>query len=514
MKRFAVLLLLPLFAVIDFGCSSTGPQTGVTPPHPRREFRAAWVATVGNVDWPSRPGLTSDAQQREILAILDRAKALNLNAVVVQVRTACDALYASQNEPWSAFLSGTQGKAPDPYYDPLAFWVREAHRRGIELHAWFNPFRAAVPSYNGPAAANHVSRIHPEWVKPFGEYQWLDPGEPGARDYSIRVILDVVRRYDIDGVHIDDYFYPYPKKGIEFPDDPSFAQYTRSGGRLSRGDWRRANLNAFIERLYRGIKYTKPWVTFGISPFGIYRPGEPAGVRGFDQYDGLFADVKLWFNRGWCDYLSPQLYWKIDSPQPFATLLAWWASQNAQHRHLWPGLYTSRVVGRAASNPATTRAVAAKRSSNAWPAREILDQIAIVRARSGSPGDVHFSMKAFLSDRGGINESLHDGPYAEPAVVPASPWLGWSRPASPSLRARWSGSMVTVDWRPAWFANRPWMWVASARYHGVWRSQPLPQSATTFTWPADPHRGVPDAVAVSALDRVGNEGAPAIAVRK
>lgn len=512
MKRYPVIAgTLLLAAIISAGCSSTRPLSGIAPPLPPREFRAAWVATVGNIDWPSRTGLTTGAQQAEILAILDRAKALNLNAVIVQVRTACDALYPSGLEPWSAFLTGIQGKAPEPYYDPLAFWVREAHRRGIELHAWFNPFRAAVPSYKGPVAANHVSRVRPEWVKPFGEFQWLDPGEPAARDYSIRVILDVVRRYDVDGVHIDDYFYPYPKKGIEFPDDASFALYTRSGGKLSRADWRRANLNAFIERLYRGVKYTKPWVKFGISPFGIYRPGEPPGVRGFDQYDGLFADVKLWFNRGWCDYLSPQLYWKIDSAQPFAKLLAWWASQNTQHRHLWPGLYTGRIVGRAAAHPTTAPTVVARRAASAWTPREILDQIAIVRDEPESPGEVHFSMKVFLADRGGIDEALRDGPYAQPALVPASPWLGWGRPSAPTISVSERGSAVVVTWRRAWFANRPWMWVASARYRGVWRSQPLPHSVTEFTWPVDPIQGGPDAVAVSALDRVGNESEPALA---
>jgi uncharacterized lipoprotein YddW (UPF0748 family) len=506
MKRPALFTgFLLLLALIQMGCSLTHPVNGIAPPHTPREFRAAWVATVGNIDWPSRPGLTSDAQRREVLAILDGAKALNLNAVIVQVRTACDALYPSRLEPWSAFLTGTQGKAPDPYYDPLAFWVSEAHRRGIELHAWFNPFRAAVPSYKGPPAGSHISQERPDLVKTFSEFLWLDPGEPAARDDSIRVILDVVRRYDIDGVHIDDYFYPYPKKGIEFPDDPSFARYTRAGGTLPRADWRRANLNAFIERLYRGIKYTKPWVKFGISPFGIYRPGEPAGVRGFDQYNGLFADVKLWFNRGWCDYLSPQLYWKIDSPQPFAKLLAWWALQNGYGRHLWPGLYTSRVVARSASHPTTAPATVARRSANAWTAREILDQIAMVRAQISAPGEVHFSMKAFLADRGAIDESLRDGPYAEPALVPGSPWLGGGRPSAPSVAARGAGSAITVTWRRAWFANRPWMWVASARYGGVWRSQPLPQSVTTFTWPASPLHGAPDAVAVTAVDRVGNE---------
>lgn len=488
---------LVLLAAWCGGCGVADREVGGGP---RREFRGVWVATVGNIDWPSKAGLSADQQQSEMRAILDRCVALHLNAVILQVRTACDALYPSKLEPWSGVLSGRQGTPPEPYYDPLALWVAEAHRRGLELHAWFNPFRVSVPgATSSPAAANHVSRTRPELVKQYGEFQWLDPGEPAAREISTRVILDVVRRYDVDGVHIDDYFYPYPKKGIEFPDGPSWSRYVRAGGRLSRGDWRRANLDLFIERLYRDIKYTKPWVKFGISPFGIYRPGEPRGVRGFDQYDGLYADVKKWWNSGWCDYLSPQLYWKISSPgQPFAVLLAWWAEQNFKGRNLWPGIYTGRIVG-TSTRPATTR----RNSSNAWAASEIIDQIEATRRQTAASGEVHFSMKTLMADRGGIDEALEDGPYATAALVPASPWLGWSAPASPMVGVRRVGDQLKVSLVQGWFAGRPWVWGVGVKSGNAWRWEVRPVSISEWTSPEKVNGSTIDAIAVEAINRVG-----------
>lgn len=497
-------LFVGLALVVAFGAGCIGRQPSIAVAPPPREFRGVWVATVGNIDWPSKPGLSSDQQQREIIAILDRATELHLNAIVLQVRTACDALYRSNFEPWSAFLTGQQGKPPEPYYDPLDFWVREAHRRGLELHAWFNPFRASVPSAaKAPPAPNHVSQTHPGWVKTFGEFQWLDPGEAAAREWSIDVILDVIHRYDIDGVHIDDYFYPYPKKGLDFPDDPSWERYLHTGGNLSRADWRRQNLNLFIERLYRDIKFEKPWVKFGISPFGIYRPGEPPGVTGFDQYNGLYADVKLWFHRGWCDYLSPQLYWKVTSPgQPFGKLLAWWADQNWKGRNLWPGLYTGRIVG------ATTRP---SRRGNAWTASEILDQIAVTRRQPGASGEIHFSMKTLMADRGKIDQALLDGPYAVGALVPASPWLGWETPAVPLVSVRTDDSTMTITWSHGWFAPEPWTWAIGLRNGNAWQWHTLPGTVTQLALPSvEQGSEAIDAIAVEAISRVGVASGPAV----
>ncbi|MDW8310812.1 MAG: family 10 glycosylhydrolase, partial [Verrucomicrobiales bacterium] len=258
------------------------PDRAITPPSPAREFRGAWVATVKNIDWPSRPGLTADQQKAELTAMLDQAARLKLNAILLQVRPACDALYASRFEPWSPYLTGRMGKPPEPYYDPLEFAVTQAHRRGLELHAWFNPYRALVKSPDLEVAPTHVSRKRPELVRDYGKYLWLDPGDPAVQDYSISVVLDVVRRYDVDGVHFDDYFYPYPEKGsdgteMDFPDEPTWKKYGLRSG-LSRDDWRRQNVNGFIQRLYRSIKAAKPWVKFGISPFGIWRPGHPPQI--------------------------------------------------------------------------------------------------------------------------------------------------------------------------------------------------------------------------------------------
>ena len=318
------------------------------PPELPREFRGAWVATVANIDWPSKPGLPVDEQQQEMIKLLDLARDLHLNAIILQVRPAADALYGSNLEPWSQYLTGIMGQAPEPLYDPLQFAVEQAHQRGLELHAWFNPYRARHASAHGEVANNHISRTHPEIVRQYGGYLWLDPGEPSATEHTRQVVLDVVRRYDIDGVHFDDYFYPYPVtdeggQEVPFPDDASWER--RKDRELSRDDWRRDNVSRFIQSLYADIKSAKPWVKFGISPFGIWRPGQPPSITGFDAYAKLYADAKLWQEQGWLDYLTPQLYWKIDSAgQSYPVLLEWWYEHNARDRHLWPGNFTSRLA--------------------------------------------------------------------------------------------------------------------------------------------------------------------------
>ncbi|MEQ1861283.1 MAG: family 10 glycosylhydrolase [Chthoniobacteraceae bacterium] len=356
------------------------------------EFRGAWVASVHNLDWPSRPGLSAGAQQAELRGILDRAASLKLNAILLQVRPSCDALYESSREPWSAFLTGKQGASPG--YDPLAFAIAEAHRRGIELHAWFNPFRAAVNS-GASFASSHVSRTHPEWVRRHGSQLWLDPGEPAAREHVLGVMLDVVRRYDIDGLHIDDYFYPYPAKGApaSFADEASWKRIGAKSG-LSRADWRRDNINRFVEAMYRGVKKTKSSVKVGISPFGIWRPGVPETTQAFlDAYSHLFADSRLWLREGWCDYFTPQLYWSIDPPaQSFPVLLKWWREQAPARVAVWPGIATDRI-------------------GKARPAREILRQIDLTRQGTSNPGHIHWNMKALMTNRGGIVEALKGGAY-------------------------------------------------------------------------------------------------------
>ncbi|HEY1021489.1 MAG TPA: family 10 glycosylhydrolase, partial [Flavisolibacter sp.] len=279
-------------------------------PHAEREFRAAWVATVANINWPSKPSLPVDSQKKEALALLDFLKDKNFNAVIFQVRPQADALYQSNLEPWSYYLTGTQGKAPEPFYDPLQFWVDEAHNRGLELHVWLNPYRAHHKS-GGPISDQSLVKRKPELVVYLKDgYWWFDPSLKETKAHSTAVVMDLVKRYDIDGVHFDDYFYPYREynKGDDFPDSTSYAAYQAGGGKLSRGDWRREAVNSFIENLYTEIKKEKKHVKFGLSPFGIWRPGYPEGICCFDQYEILYADAKKWLNKGWVDYFSPQLY--------------------------------------------------------------------------------------------------------------------------------------------------------------------------------------------------------------
>ncbi len=390
-------------------------SAGAAPPEPPREFRGVWVASVGNIDWPSKSGLPAEDQKRELVALLDRFKALNFNAVVLQVRPMCDGLYESKLEPWSEFLTGTSGRSPG--YDPLAVAVTEAHRRGLELHAWFNPYRAKSPTAKSDLDPTHLVKRRPDLAKTYGKHSWLNPTSREVQDHSLAVIADVVKRYEIDGVHLDDYFYPYPeldaaKVEIPFPDDDTWAAYTAAGGKLARDDWRRDAVNSFVKRLYAETHAAKPWVKVGISPFGIWKPGHPAGIAGFDQHGKLYADAKLWLNEGWVDYWTPQLYWPIaQEKQSYPKLLNWWAGENTQKRHLWPGNIPSRV---GAAKP--------------WPASEITEQIKLTRKVGG--GNVHFSAKPILANVAGIADELAKV-YATPALVPASPWLGYAKPAVP-----------------------------------------------------------------------------------
>lgn len=477
------------------GCASTpkppapAPPVVLNAPAAPREFRAVWVATVNNIDWPSKPGLPAAQQRAEILAILDQAKALNLNAVIFQVRPAADALYASPLEPWSEYLTGTQGK--NPGYDPLAVWIEEAHRRGLELHAWFNPYRARHQEAKSPLAATHLSKTHPAVVKRYGELLWMDPGEEIASARTLAVVRDVVKRYDLDGVHIDDYFYPYPilkplpknapkdavREEVDFPDEPAWKRYVKAGGKLSRHDWRRHNVDELVEKIYAAIHAEKPWVKFGISPFGLGRPDRrPPGIKGFSQYDKLYADVELWVEKGWLDYLTPQLYWKISQKeQAFAPLLAYWADQNKRGRHLWPGLFTSKISD----------------ASDSWLPEEIVNQIAVARGHPAASGHVHFSMIALTQNRRGIADQLAPL-YPTPALVPATPWLKVAVPPAPRLIRQ--GGVVQVDGLDAG-ASRLAIW---RRQGETWRFSVQPAARPTIE--------TADDLVISVVNRAGVEG--------
>lgn len=456
------------------------------PPAVPREFRGVWVATVDNIDWPSKRGLPVADQKRELERIFDVALDLKLNAVVFQIRPMCDALYDSTLEPWSEYLTGKLGQKPKPYYDPLALAIELAHARGLELHAWFNPYRARHPSAKSATPADHLVKKRPDLAKAYGKHYWLNPTHKEVQTHSLAVMLDVVKRYDVDGIHIDDYFYPYKEKDadgkvIPFPDDDTWAAYQSSGGTRSRDDWRRDAVNGFVERMYMEVKAAKPWVKVGISPFGIWRPGHPAGIQGFDQYAELYADAKLWFNKGWCDYFTPQLYWPIkQEKQSYPKLLAWWAGENMQARHLWPGNIPSRVTGQ----------------EKGWPAEEIADQVRATRTLKGASGNVHFSMKPLLRNTGGVADALQRV-YEEPALVPAMPWLNAKKPAKPT--AVWQDGLLAPRASGTDVIRR---FVVRAQFGTRWevRIFAMGGETTMLSFASRPSR-----VVVTAIDRFGNE---------
>ena len=490
-------------SLLLFGCAVDlipDEPAAEDPPAAPREFRAAWVASVANIDWPSRSNLTVAQQQAEIVLMLDQAKALNLNAIVLQVRPAADALYPSTLEPWSEYLTGRQGKAPEPFYDPLKMWIEQAHLRGIELHAWLNPYRARHPSARSALAGNHIANTDPSVVKRYGDMLWMDPAEPAAVKRTLDVVADLVRRYDLDGIHIDDYFYPYPVAAadgteLEFPDQPEWQRYLSGNGPATRADWRREQVNKLIEQMASAIHKEKTWVRFGISPFGLGRAERrPAGITGFSQYDKLYADAELWLSKGWLDYLAPQLYWPIDQPaQAFPVLLETWARENTQSRHLWPGLFTSRIDS----------------SPKSWQPEEIARQIALTRQHAGAGGHIHFSMIALLQDRRGIATILKAGPYANAALVPATPWLGARAPAAPRLSRQHAEAPNAVDrvlieklGDPS--VTRFAIW---KRYGSKWVFAVQAASQTEFTLDTDPTLGKPDAIVISCVNRLGLESA-------
>lgn len=495
---FAVLFsIIFILGCVPFRSGGAEKETTGKAPLVPREFRAVWVATVANIDWPSQPGLPVERQKQEALAILDTVQKLNMNAVIFQVRPQCDAFYQSDLEPWSYYLTGTQGEAPEPFYDPLAFWVEEAHKRGLELHAWFNPYRAHHPK-GGPVSEASIVRRKPTLVKKLANgYYWLDPANKETRAHSTAVIMDVVRRYDIDGVHLDDYFYPYPSynNGKEFPDEDSWEKYRAEGGTLKRKDWRRWAVNRFIETLYRKIKKEKPRVQFGISPFGLYRPGLPPSVSGFDQYDVLYADARLWLREGWLDYFTPQLYWPINQmKQSFPVLLGWWTRENKKKRHVWPG-------------------IAAHKMNNAAGTDELVNEIMISRGFTPQdPGQVFFSMKLFMDTSAVLNKALLEGPYRKPALAPASPWLDKEAPAMPAVQALQQEDTLTIK-RDFMQEKDLFRWVVCFRYGTDSAYQILNKNQSVFKLPFilyEKETGAEaklDAVSVYAVDRSGNESA-------
>ncbi|NEO32727.1 MAG: family 10 glycosylhydrolase [Symploca sp. SIO3C6] len=446
----------------------------------QREFRGVWVASAWNSDWPSRQGLPSATQQQELIKMLEQLQELKFNALIFQIRPTADALYVSQLEPWSEWITGVQGEPPEPLYDPLELAIAQAHKRNIEVHAWFNPFRARTSTKGSPNVKPHIALAYPQFVYQYGSALWMDPGIKVIQDWTYEVILDVVRRYDLDGVHLDDYFYPYPRKDEPFPDQKTYEAYRQAGGKLSLADWRRANVNQMVERLSSGVHSLKPQIKFGISPFGIYRPGQPPQIRGFDQYQGIYADPKKWLAEGWVDYMSPQLYWRIEPiAQSYPLLLDWWTDNNPQGRHIYPGnaLY--------------------KMEREDWPLSEYQNQVEITRqlASELSLGNIFFNMKVLGENRLGIFDYFQTSLYAEPALPPVMEWLGDNPPAVPS------GVGVSGDklvWEAATSEDIR-SWTIYRQTGGSWKLYKILTAANTEV------KVELGTYAVCAVDRMANE---------
>jgi uncharacterized lipoprotein YddW (UPF0748 family) len=388
---------------------------------PKREFRAVWVATVNNIDWPSKPGLSVSEQKKEAIAILDIQEKNHMNAIIFQVRPAADAFYKSDYEPWSRYLTGTPGKGPEPFYDPMQFWIEECHKRNMEFHAWLNPFRVAQNA-NEPLAANHIAFKHPEWIVKYGDKLYFDPGLPQTREFVCKVVIDIVSRYDVDAIHFDDYFYPYPLKE-DFPDDNTFAQYPRGFSVGQKADWRRDNVDQIILMLSESIKKTKPWVKFGISSFGVWRnkSDDPEGSDTKTEttnYDRLYANILKWQKNGWIDYCVPQLYWQIGHPTvDFKILSKWWA-EHAYNR----AMYIGHAVYKVEANSAIPE----------WrDPKQLPNQIEMIRKIPAIGGSAFYSSIHFKRDLLGLDKSLQEKLYKYPSIVPAMPWIDNQAPQLP-----------------------------------------------------------------------------------
>jgi len=387
---------------------------------PKYEFRAAWIATVVNIDWPSKKGLPVEEQKAEYITMLDSLQHLGMNAVIVQIRPAADAFYPSPYEPWSEWLMGAQGLAPTPFYDPLKFMIDEAHKRGMEFHAWLNPYRAVFDK-NSSVASNHITRVHKDWFLMYGGKKYFNPGLSQVMQYVTNIVKDVVTRYDVDAIHMDDYFYPYRITGKEFPDEATYRKY---GDGLNKEDWRRSNCDSIIKMIHDTIVAVKPMVKFGISPFGVWRnkSNDEDGSdtkAGQTNYDDLYADILLWLKKGWIDYVAPQLYWEIGNRYcDYETLLDWWSKHS-----FGKDVYIGHALYRTIEHP-----TAAWRNTNELP-----DEIKLLRNNKNVEGSIYFSASNFYSNPNGWADTLKDDYYSTPSLIPSMPWIDTITPKSPSI---------------------------------------------------------------------------------
>jgi uncharacterized lipoprotein YddW (UPF0748 family) len=376
----------------------------------RTEFRGVWIATVDNIDWPSKGNFNADSQKTEFIRILDMHQRNGMNAVIVQVRPATDAFYPSPYEPWSEWLTGKQGLPPSPYYDPLAFMITETHKRGMEFHAWINPYRAIFNIGRSSIAPTHITNLRPDWFLTYGDRRYFDPGNKEVQQYVTNIVKDIVSRYPVDAIHFDDYFYPYRIPGKEFPDNASYLKY---GNGLSKDDWRRSNVDSIILMLSTAIKTENSKCQFGVSPFGVWRNEDKDPINGSKtvgastNYDDLYADILLWLRNGWIDYVAPQLYWEIGHKiAPYEVLIDWW-SKHTYGRNCYIGLGIYRANSNAAWKDKT----------------QITRQIELLRNTPNIQGMIFFSSKTFEKNPNGWSDTLRLNYFAEPAKTPQMNWL-------------------------------------------------------------------------------------------
>ena len=466
---------------------------GTQPVKATRELRGMWLTTVYNIDWPSRQGLSQEQVKSEYLKWLDLAVAQRHNAIFVHVRPSGDAFWKSDYAPWSNFLTGKLD-GTDPGWDPMAFMVDEAHRRNLEFHAWFNPYRGTQPAPAGAGtdlsklAPNHPLRAHPEWriAYPTGKTGrlYFDPGNPDARRFVEDAMLEAVRRYDVDGVHFDDFFYPYPEKGEDFPDGASFAKY---GAGKSRADWRRENVDTLVREMQQRIAEIKPWVKYGISPFGIWRNGgEGSDTSGLESYSAIYADTRKWVREGWLDYIVPQLYWTIGfGKADYAKVLPWWTeTMKGSQVQLYIGMADYRVG-----------------EKGDWSDPAQLDRQMALNDKYGVQGQVHFSAKQIRENRLGSVARYAGKHYATPALPPRMARLPAAPPAAPRITAATrSGSGVTLTVADG--GGTSW-----ALYRTGESEATLVATGRAGTAVTDPNPpSGPATYCLSGLDRSANEG--------
>jgi len=515
--RFLVLVLfLHGWAALAPAQAQPAADSAYVPLPPKRELRGMWIATVENIDWPNQRGQAPEQYRRDYRRLLDAGQRAGLNAVFVQIRPASDAFYKSDLEPWSKWLTGVQGRAPAGGDDPLPFLITEAHRRGMEFHAWFNPYRATMDSVTRRLAATHPYRQHPEWFLRYSGQLLYNPGLPAVREHITRVILDVVRRYDIDAVHFDDYFYPYPEPNQVFHDEAAFRDFNPDGiAKLA--DWRRNNVNVLIRDLHDSIRAAKRWVKFGISPFGVWMNKSKDFPQGSDtragqpSYANLYADTRLWLEKGWIDYIVPQLYWSTNFRLcPYPVLVNWWAD-NRFDRHLYIGHGTYRMLE-------------STRSDTTWRnPRELPRQIRLNRSYDGEvAGSVFFSAKSVLTNPLKTTDSLRLNLFQYPALVPPMPWMD-AEPPLPvaNLTLRRLSHFVTLNWQPGAAAADGDVACYYVLYRFEANERPTPNDPTRILALPRPAPGFPatfvDTTAVpgqayayfvTAVDRLHNESRP------